>query len=100
MPRCDQNRVADRLVVDQNVVRARWRVAMLARNAGCLFRIPAEEFGSIRHFTARIGQRLSVCERDEMRKLVCMARPQLEPATKEFGALATWRCPPSGGRRL
>ncbi len=88
---------ADRLVIDQDAVGCRQGAMPNSPRAHGLLGIPAEEFGGIGDFAARVGQRLAVFQGDQVASI---PRPSIISSKHRRRISARWRgggLAPAGG---
>ena len=88
IPRGDQHRDADRLVLNQDPVGAARRDGERTDIANRFFREPAEELGRVSNLTAGLGKRLSILPHHQLGELVAITHHQIERLAENLGALA------------
>ena len=84
--------------MDKNARAGRRCDRILADIAHRFLGIPAEEFGGIGDFAARIGQRFAVLDGDEFRQPLGVAHDQFIRLAQHFGAFARLLAGPGGKR--
>ena len=88
VPRGDDGHHADRVVVDDHLVRARRGGADLAADAHRLLGVPAEELGRVGDLALGVGHRLAVLAHDQFGELVGVLDEHLPAVAQDLAALA------------
>jgi ParB family chromosome partitioning protein len=99
VPRCDQQRDADRVMGDQHPVQAAGRDGVVPVRPHRLLREPAQELGGVGHLAARLGQRLAHLADDQAGQLVGAGDHPLVRAPQDLAALARRPGRPLAGGR-